>query len=417
MVPRSPLRLPGLFALLARLLAAGLLAAGLLTGCAIMRPTPTPQPVTLRYACTDPQNTRYPRLIEEFREKYPHITIEVNQSYETADVMMAPILYVTDAIENEYVIALDAYMEGDSLFAADAFMPGTLEMLRSEGRLWGLPAGVDPLVLYYSKDLFDAAGAAYPQTGWNWDDFIARAGAVTNPMAGVYGYVPMDAMTEVVGFIYQHGGGFLDSLTNPTRPTFDDPRNAEAIEWWLALSHTHGVAPTSGELVELGTPQAAVYTNKVAMWIGWFADRGGSDASSSAWPAPWKFRWGAAALPRDAASTALAQVSAYFISAQCKQPDAAWAWIAFLSQRAVHESAPARVSVLEGDDYEKLAGADVAEMVRGLLQGAQMLSPSILRYQGAFEVLSRQMQSIMQGDTTPQDALDMVQKVAEQAQP
>jgi len=392
--------------------------AALLAGCdAVLRPTPTPMPVALRYACADPQNPRYPKLIEEFRQTHPHITIEVNQSYETADVMMAPILFLGDAIENGYVIALDPYMEGDTRFVPEAFLPGTLEMLRNNGRLWGLPAGADPLVLYYNKDLFDAAGVAYPQPGWTWNDFLGTAGAVTDPVAGVYGYVPAGDGTEVVAFIYQHGGGFLDSLIPPTRPTFTDPRNAEALEWLMSLSNTYGVSPAEGDLDAATSPQALVYGNKVGMWISWFADRGGNEPQgSSSWPAPWQMRWGVTTLPRDVTSTTLAQVGAYFISAQCKSPDAAWLWIAFLSERAVHDTAPARLSVLQGDDYEKLVGEDVAEMVRGVLQETQMLSPRVMRYAGAFEVLGRQLELLYRGDVSAQDAMDAVQKVAEQVQ-
>jgi len=402
-----------------RLVLAGLVAA-LLAGCSLpfLQPTPTPEPVTLRYACIDPQNPRYERLIEQFREQYPHITIEVTQSFETADLLMAPVLFAGEMIRNKYVIPLDAYVEGDARFAPDAFLPGTVEMLRTEGRLWGLPAAVDPLVLYYSKDLFDAAGAPYPQPGWNWDDFLATAARVTNPMQGVYGYAPMDSLTEMVAFIYQHGGGFLDSLTNPTRPTFDDPRNAEALEWWLNLSQVHGVAPSFEELANMGSPQVAVYGNKAAMWLGWFGDRGGSSTASGManWPTAWTMNWGVTTVPRDAASVTIAQVMSYFISAQCQHPDAAWQWIAFLSERAVHQAAPARIALLEGDDYEKVAGQEVVEMVRGVLQNAQMISPSVITYAGAFEVLGRQVQGILQGDTSPADALDMAQKVAEQVQ-
>jgi multiple sugar transport system substrate-binding protein len=412
---------------LARLIALAALSLGLAAACATVEPTPTPEPVTLRYACTDADNPRYAQLIAAFQERHPQITVEmVGESYETADAVMLPTLFMQQGPLSEQqgplsemVIALDPYIEGDASFSPEQFMPGTLEMLRDEGRLWGLPAGVDPLVLFYNKDLFDAAGVPYPEMDWTWEDFLSKAELLTDARSGVYGYAPMDATLDAVGFIYQHGGGFLDSLTDPTRPTFDDPRNVEALEWWLGLSIQYMVAPTLEELQRAGSPQATVYANKVAMWMGWFSERGGSltPASSSTWPAPWTMRWGVAPVPREAASTTVAMVGAYFISRQSQHPDAAWEWIAFLSGQAAHVAAPARLSTLSSEDYEQLVGADVAELARAVLADAQLLSPRLARYGAAFEMLGGQLQNVARGVTTAQDALEAVQKVAERARP
>ncbi|MFH1086243.1 MAG: sugar ABC transporter substrate-binding protein [Chloroflexota bacterium] len=399
------------------------IAAALVAGCASVQPTPTPEPVTLRYACTDADNPRYGQLLEEFRQRHPYITVEMaGEQFETADVVMAPILNVSEMIENKHVIALDPYIEGNARFAPDEFIPGSVEMLRHEGRLWGLPATADPLVLFYSKDLFDAAGVPYPEPGWTWDEFLVKAAALTNARGGVYGYTMVDGALDLIAFMYQHGGGLMDSLTNPTRPTFNDPRNAEALDWWLALGLRHRVAPTPDELERSGpsgSPQALVYANKAAMWMGWFGERGGSATatSSSPWPAPWKMRWGVATVPRDARSTTLAMVSGYFISAQSANPDAAWKWIAFLSERAAHRGAPARLELLSSKQYESLAGKEVAELVRGVLEHAQLISPRIVAYGQAFDALGRQLQQVLRGDITAQEALDATQKVAEQAQP
>ncbi len=42
-------------------------------------------------------------------------------------------------------------------------------------RLYGLPLVFSTLVLYYNRDLFDAAGLSYPDSTWTWDEVI-RAG-------------------------------------------------------------------------------------------------------------------------------------------------------------------------------------------------------------------------------------------------
>ena len=41
-----------------------------------------------------------------------------------------------------------------------------------------LPQNLSSLVVYYNRDLFDAAGVPYPEAGWTWDDFLAAAKAL-----------------------------------------------------------------------------------------------------------------------------------------------------------------------------------------------------------------------------------------------
>jgi multiple sugar transport system substrate-binding protein len=82
--------------------------------------------------------------------------------------------------------ALDVLEPLDDKFPADvlaAFQPASLEAMRIDGKLMGLPYFLDPRALYYRKDLFDAAGLQAPVT---WDDVRAAAKALHNP-PDVYG--------------------------------------------------------------------------------------------------------------------------------------------------------------------------------------------------------------------------------------
>ena len=54
---------------------------------------------------------------------------------------------------------LDPLVEGDVL---GDFSPSVADTWRVDGHLVGLPIGVNPSVLYYNRDLFDAAGLPYP---------------------------------------------------------------------------------------------------------------------------------------------------------------------------------------------------------------------------------------------------------------
>ena len=59
------------------------------------------------------------------------------------------------------------------------FGPKLLGAYNYDGVQYGLPTDLDLQLIYYNKDLFDAAGVSYPEAGWNWDDYLAISKALT----------------------------------------------------------------------------------------------------------------------------------------------------------------------------------------------------------------------------------------------
>jgi multiple sugar transport system substrate-binding protein len=48
------------------------------------------------------------------------------------------------------------------------YYPSILAVNEYKGGVYGLPWIAQPVVTYFNKDLFDAAGVAYPESGWTW---------------------------------------------------------------------------------------------------------------------------------------------------------------------------------------------------------------------------------------------------------
>ncbi|WP_166845175.1 ABC transporter substrate-binding protein [Isoptericola sp. BMS4] len=72
----------------------------------------------------------------------------------------------------------DADLETAGL-SRDDFAPGALDIMTHDGRLLGVPFDVATMLVYYNKDLLEAAGAPEPENGWTFDDFEATAKAAT----------------------------------------------------------------------------------------------------------------------------------------------------------------------------------------------------------------------------------------------
>ena len=103
----------------------------------------------------------------------------------------------------------------------------------SDGRLYGVPKDKDNVVLVYNKEMFDAAGVAYPDENWTWDDMVS-ASAQIYEKTGKYGYMAYnDDQMGYWSFVYQAGGCILTE--DKTRAGFDQPGTRKGMEFYVGL--------------------------------------------------------------------------------------------------------------------------------------------------------------------------------------
>ena len=119
-----------------------------------------------------------------------------------------------------------------------------------------LPQNLSSLVVYYNRDLFDAAGVPYPEAGWTWADFLAAAKALTKDIDGdgltdQHGLGVENSLIRFTPFIWQAGGELVDDVDHPTRLTIDTPQAREAIQFFIDLSLVHKVVPTEAEVLAI----------------------------------------------------------------------------------------------------------------------------------------------------------------------
>lgn len=146
--------------------------------------------------------TTTPYLIAQeaaFEAKYPDIDLQyidvASQDYaikvgtmlsggDTSDVVM--IKEARDIINWQaagYAAPLSDYMAADA-FDVSGYV-GTEVNYAVDGVQYALPFRSDFWVLFYNKDLFDAAGVAYPTNDMTWDQYAELAKTMTGD--GVYG--------------------------------------------------------------------------------------------------------------------------------------------------------------------------------------------------------------------------------------
>jgi ABC-type glycerol-3-phosphate transport system substrate-binding protein len=396
------LRLPVCSALLLVVLVAG--CSGALA---------TPEPVTIVFAHSEDPTGSYEQWAQQFHDLYPHITVEL-RTYSQApdpDVIVATQFDMGSYVQSGTVLDLATFIEQSETVDRADYYPAALDIFRSQGRQWALPFGIDMLMLFYNQEIFDRSGVAYPTIGWTWGDFLDRALDTTDRGADTFGFALQHegdiAIYEPVIMIYQRGGGIFDSLDAPTRATFDEPLNIEAMEFYASLMYVHGVAPTPQEAQQLGRPYPwrSVFDGRFAMWSTMFSDRGGAR-----WPMPWQMNWGVVPMPRDAAAGTLAVAEGLFITASTEHPNEAWLWVTFLSQQVPPFSMPARISLTQSAEFERQVGPAVADAARAAMSDAILVNPELLGFESALMAMAEAFAQIRSGEVPPDMALTAAQE-------
>jgi len=382
------------------------LLALLPSGC--VHTTSTPEPATITFAHLEYDTDYFEELADGFRQSYPHVTIRLRPVSEDqlddlapgeVDVRVTWEGGIVPLLEQGALLSLDPFVQRDGSIDLSDFYPGTVWTL--DGKTWAIPAGLDPVVLYYNHDLFDQYHVPPPQLGWTWDDFLDAALSIRDPDVSVYGFGSVRGyLIEALLFIHQHGGRILDESQTPARPAYRDPMTVEALEWFARLFNEYDLAVPPQQV------RQAFGSNRVAMWMDMFSNR-------DQWAERMQEALGVAALPRDTLMFTGSDCHAYAISSQTRHRDASWQWIAFLGQQMPHRLTPARKSLAQSTEYEQLVGDHLAAVVRISLENNVQPTPRThAQFAAQMTVFASAFGRIIDGSWTPQEAMDWAQREA-----
>lgn len=209
------------------------------------------------------------KAIERFAEKYPNVTIEtqfvpvtggawgdyINAIFnqvaggDTPDIIAIAIegfaqLAARDLVIDLEEIAASDPQAGEVLAGIDSNLLDGMRT-RPTGDLNFFPTEWNNIVMYYNKDMFDAAGVSYPEADWTWDDFLETAKALTlsdeNGNTTQFGFAVSGANFSQQPWFLTNDASILDE--DWRQPTVDTPQFRESVAFLHSLIHEHGVAP------------------------------------------------------------------------------------------------------------------------------------------------------------------------------
>jgi multiple sugar transport system substrate-binding protein len=177
---------------------------------------------------------------DQFRQKS---LVELSSGAGTLDIFMSqPPQEGRKYQQAGWYEDLNPYVNDPAQTAADYnfadFLPGTITFETINNALIGIPIQLEVEMLFYRKDLFEAAGLTAPKT---LEELEAAAKALHNPDGEVFGFAARGrqaaAVTMFSNFLYNFGGDWLDADRNPV---INSPEAVEALTFYGNLLKNYG---------------------------------------------------------------------------------------------------------------------------------------------------------------------------------
>ncbi|MBI1281007.1 MAG: extracellular solute-binding protein [Anaerolineaceae bacterium] len=371
------------------------------------------------------------KIVDEFEAANPTIKVNVDVSdwtsyWDKLKTLMAggtpPDVFAMDAPlypdwqSRGVLLNLQPYIDKDPTML-DGFYPVTLEAYKKADGYYGLPRDFQTIVLFYNKDMFDAAGVAYPTDKWTMDDLKANAKLLTKDtnndgVIDQWGFAT--DLYDMELFWSEAIWGFGGEIINPegTQTLLTEGKARDAWNFISSMAVDDKSVPDPEQSAQYGNDVFAA--GKAAMTtIGhWVVPQ------YSALP----FKWDVAPMPAGPVARATSVNSAGFVVAKdSKNPDAAWAFIQYATSAAGQSkltelgfAIPILESVAESPTYLEQKSAPINHKVfLDALEYAKP-KPTFRGYDEWATVVGDTLTTVWTGDATIGDALDEIKPAADE---
>lgn len=331
--------------------------------------------LTLKWAVWDQDTTPYwQALKDEYEKKNPNVTIEMvdlgSTDYMTvlatelsgsgSDFDLVTIKDVpgyATLVQKNTLEPLNSYIESAGIDLSE--YGGTTDQVTVDGELYEMPFRSDFWVLFYNKDLFDAAGVDYPTNDMTFEEYDALARKVASDEFGaqVYGthYHTWRSAVQLFGILDgQHT--ILDGDYEFVKPYYE-----------MVLSQEDdGVCRDYITLSTEGLHYSAAFSSgDVAMMNmgSWYISTLMSSLSSGEYDSSLCGNWGMVKYPHadgvEAGST-LGTITGISVTSASENKDAAWDFVNFVS------GAEGALVMAETGNFPALMTDDARAVITGL---------------------------------------------------
>ncbi|MCB0239031.1 MAG: sugar ABC transporter substrate-binding protein [Anaerolineae bacterium] len=329
----------------------GAFAAGALAGCFPPQQTQPQQSNVSFMISGDPHEyAAYQDLVAAFEEANPDVKVELRyvpddgeyrrrlaadlSANVPADIILLNYRRIADFAANGALEPLDSYLANSETLSLDNLFDPAVKAFQFADQQWCIPQNISSLVVYYNKNLFDAAGIPYPTNDWTWDDFLNAGLTLTADTNGdgvtdQYGAGIDPILYRLAPFIWQLGGELVDDPANPTQLVLDSPTALAAMQWFVDLQVKHHIVPDAA--AEASESDESRFLNGT---LGMFFD---SRRGTPTMRTISDFDWDVAPLPNGSTPASILHSDGYCMTADSKDKEAAWRLIEFANAQTGQE--------------------------------------------------------------------------------
>jgi multiple sugar transport system substrate-binding protein len=253
-------------------------------------------------------------------------------------------LYEADAISLAAagkLESLDSYLANGTL-SSNSFIPAVADLAKLMNGTYGIPWCYASQVLFYNKDLFDAAGVSYPTADWTWDDYRKAAVALTKGEGGSKTW-GADAFS-FAGMWYSLAGQAGDQVINGQGGLVLGDGMKKAVEFINNVTNVDKAmaAPSASgtDVTDLFAAGRAAMTLNGSWGVLTYRDA--------------EFNWDIAPMPSEQREYTSLHTGFYTISAASQNKEAAWKFIDFMMSEqgqlltSIGTSNPSALKALSG---------------------------------------------------------------------
>ncbi|QPP09156.1 extracellular solute-binding protein [Streptomyces bathyalis] len=370
--------------------------------------------VTYWDTSNDAEKGTYKKIAEDFEKKHPKVDVkyvhvnfgDANQKFKNAaggnsgapDVMRTEVAWVADFANLGYLAPLDGTPALDD---TGDYIKTAAGSTRFKGKTYAVPQVTDTLGLFYNKKMLKKAGVGVPKS---FDELKRSAKKIKSQTGGTALYLRGDDPYWFLPYLYGEGGDLVDATTK--KITVDDAPGAKAFARMKDLVDSKAAVTDSSDGQENGLK--AFQDGDVAMIIDGPWDIAGAQQGKQFKHD--KDNLGVAPVPAGSKGSGSPQggwnlsVYAGTKNMRTAQEFAKYMSSAEVQQRTTEELSllPTRTSVY---DKPSVSGNAMVEFFRPAV-GKAVQRPWIAEGNSLFEPIRGQMDAVLAGDRSPEEAAD-----------
>ncbi len=234
----------------------------------------------------DAHKKMYEEMLEKYKQTHPNVSGEVLLiPFNDYQQKMAISLAASEAPDIAWLsdVMIPQFMETNQLtdissvkddkdYDFNDINASSFDLVKKDGKYYGVAFSTPPVMLYYNKTLFQEKGLQTPMElykagKWNYDEFLKDAKAMTNKEKGIYGIklIPTDWKNwyiNTVDLVWGFGGDVFSP--DGKKFTFNSEAGEKALQMYMDMMYKDAVHPKPGDQITFESGKLGMYVNTLS---------------------------------------------------------------------------------------------------------------------------------------------------------